>query len=98
MQRRNEPFWIALARSFDWNIFDHEELQPVEQFRRRGFLLQSWHFADFVKQLERLGDESMLDAGKMDLDDRPHRVRIGKADVMEKAAAQERVRQFFFIV
>src|SRR6516225_10917703 len=40
----------------------------------------------------------MFDAGKMDLDDGAHRVGIRKADVMEKAAAQEGVRQFFLIV
>ena len=34
----------------------------------------------------------------MDVDDLHHRLPVGKADVMEEAAAQERVRQFLLIV
>ena len=34
----------------------------------------------------------------MDCDDFAHRVDVGKPDVVEKAAAQKRVGQFFFVV
>ena len=34
----------------------------------------------------------------MDLDDRPHGLGIGELDVVEEAAAQERVGQLFFVV
>ena len=42
--------------------------------------------------------QALLDAGKMHLDDGAHGVGVGKADVVEEAAAQERVRQFLFVV
>ena len=34
----------------------------------------------------------------MDVDDRAHRVLVGKLDVVEEAAAQEGVRQFLFVI
>ena len=40
----------------------------------------------------------MFYAGEIHLDDRAHGVGIGKPDVVEKAAAQERVGQFLLIV
>ena len=80
------------------DVLDHQELEPVEQFRGRRLLLQARHVADLVEQLQRLGDQPLLDAGEMHLDDRRHGVGIGKADVVEEAAAQERVRQFLLVV
>ena len=34
----------------------------------------------------------------MDVDDRLHRLAVGELDVVEEAAAQERVGQFLFVV
>src|SRR3546814_5836063 len=75
-----------------------EELEPIEQFAGRGLLLEPGDVADLVEDVERLADEQLLDAGEMDVDDRLHRLAARKSDVMEEAAAQERVWQFLLVV
>ncbi len=75
-----------------------KQLQPVQQFGGGGLLLQARHVTDFVEQLQRLRHQPLLDAGKMHVDDRAHGVAVGKPDVVEEAAAQERVRQFLLVV
>ena len=98
MQRRNELFRIALAQRFGADILDQQELEPVEKLRGRRLLLHPRNLADLVEQLERLGDEALLDAGEMHLHDRAHGLRVREADVVEEAAAQERVGQFLLVV
>ena len=44
-------FGIALAQRLRADVLDHQELEPVEQFRGRRLLLQARHVADFVEQL-----------------------------------------------
>ena len=98
VQRRDQLLRIALAQRLRADVLDHQELQPVQQFGRGRLLLHARHFADLVEQLQRLGDQALLDAGEMHVDDRRHGVGIGEADVVEEAAAQERVRQFLLVV
>src|SRR5260370_29586094 len=98
MQRRDQSLGIALAQCLRPDVFHHQQLQPVEQFRGRWLLLQARYFADLVEQLERFRDQTLLDAGEMYVDDRPHGVGVGKADVVEEAAAQERIRQLLLVV
>jgi hypothetical protein len=50
------------------------------------------------KTLERLLHELLLDAGEVHLDDRLHRLACRGTDVVEEAAAQERVRQLLLVV
>jgi MoxR-like ATPase len=64
-----------------------------KQLRGRGLFLEARHVAHLVEQLQRLRHQALLDAGEMHVDDRAHGVGIGKADIVEEAAAQERVRQ-----
>ncbi len=47
---------------------------------------------------ERSGQQCVLYAGVVDLNDLAHRVHVGEPDVVEKAAPQEGVRQFFFVI
>src|SRR5476651_269886 len=95
MQRRDDLFLIGGAQRFRANILGQQQLQPIEQFRCRRFLLQARHIAQLEETLHRGGEQFLLDAGKMHLDDLLHRRGFGEFDVVEKAAAQERVRQFF---
>src|SRR4029077_3398815 len=87
MQRRNELFRIALAQRLGADILDQQELEPVEKLRGRRLLLHPRNLADLVEQLERLGYQALLDAGKMHLHDRAHGLRVGEADVVEETAA-----------
>ena len=98
VQRRNELLGIALAQDFRADVFDHQQLEPIQKLGGRGLLLHPRHVADLVEQLERLGHQTLLDAGKVHFDDRPHRLRVREADVVKEAAAQECVGQFFFVV
>ncbi len=43
-------------------------------------------------------DKPLFDLGEMHIDNAVHDLRIGEFDVMEEAAAQEGVRQFFFVI
>jgi hypothetical protein len=63
-----------------------------------GFFLEAGDFPHFEKYFERLLHQGLFDAGIMHLDDLAHGVAIGKADEVKEAAAQERIRQFFFVV
>src|SRR3546814_16947679 len=84
---------IAILQHVERHVLVEEELEPIEQFAGRGLLLEPGDVADLVEDVERLADEQLLDAGEMDVDDRLHRLAARKSDVMEEAAAQERVGQ-----
>ena len=98
MERRDRLGRVAVLQDVEWHVFMQQQLEPVEQLAGRGLFLEPGNVADFVKNIHCLGDEDLLDAGEMDVDDRLHRVAIGEFDIMEKATAQKRVGQFFFIV
>src|SRR5581483_3298345 len=98
MQRRNELLWIPLAQGFRRDILVEQQFEPVEQFRRRGLLLEAGRLAQVEEDAQGLLDEALLDVGIMRFDDGPHRLDVGKPDVVEETAAQERVRQLFLIV
>jgi hypothetical protein len=72
---------IALVGSRSENVERHvlveQELEPVEQFGRAGLLLEAGNVAHFIEHLERAGDERLLDAGEMHVDDRLHRLGPG---------------------
>src|SRR5262249_7449452 len=97
-ERWDELFRVALAQRLGADVLDHQQLEPVEQLRSRRLLLQAWYLADLVEQPQRFRDQAPLDAGEMHLDDRPHGVDVGEADVVEEAAAQERVGQLLLVV
>ena len=49
MEGRNELLGIALAQGFRSDVFDHQELEPVEKLGGGGLLLHARHFADLVE-------------------------------------------------
>ncbi len=75
-----------------------EQFQPVDQLAGRGLLLEAGHLAHLVEDVHRLSDQHLLDAREMDVDDRLHRLPVGEFDVVEEAAAKERVGQFLLVV
>src|SRR4051794_28872894 len=98
VQRRNQHFLIAAAQRFRRNVFREQELQPIEQLGSRWLLLETGHFAEREEDLKRLLQQRFFESRKMHVDDARHRLLIGKADVVEKTAAQKRVGQFLFVV
>src|SRR3546814_4584639 len=68
------------------------------QFRRRGLFLEARNVAKLVEDVQRLCDQHLLDAGEVHVDDRLHRLPVGKLDVVEKAAPQKGVGQFLLVV
>ena len=91
MQRGDRLVGVRILQHLDRHVLVQQQLEPVEQFAGAGLLLQAGHFADVVEDFHRLGDEVLLDAGEVDLDDVAHRVAVGEGDVVEEAAAQEGV-------
>src|SRR6185437_4540742 len=98
VQRRDQAFGVALAQGLGRDVLDHQEFQPVKQLGGRWFFLHAGNVADLVEQPQRFGNQALLDAGKMYLDDGAHGVGVGKADVVKEAAAQKCVRQLLFVV
>ena len=98
MQGRDQLGGILLPQHALVDVLDHQELQPVQQLRSGGLLLQAGHLADVVEDPQGLRDQLLLDAGEVDLDDLFHGVVVGEADVVEEAAAQKGVRQFLLVV
>ena len=87
-----------LAQGLGGDVLGDEELQPVEQFRGRGLLLQARHLAHLQEDPQGLLDEAVLDARVVHIDDALQRLGVGELDVVEEAAAQERVRQLLLVV
>ena len=98
VQRRNRLAFVVAAQGFRRNIFGQQQFYPVEQFGRRRFLLQSGHVPDLVERVQRLLEQVLLQVRIMHVDDLLHRSLVRELDVVKETAAQERVRQFFFIV
>src|SRR5829696_8800064 len=61
-------------------------------------LLCTRDLAYLDEDAQALLDETALDAGVMHLDDAVHRLGVGEADVVEEAAAQERIRKLLLVV
>src|SRR3546814_17484800 len=51
-----------------------------------------------VEEGQRLCEKNLLEAGEVHVDDRLHRLPVGKLDVVEKAAPQKGVGQFILVV
>src|ERR1700744_1637658 len=93
IERRDDQVLLVGAQRLGGEILYHQQLQPVEQFGRTWLLLQAGHFPDLEEDVERLARQVMTQVGVVRLDDALHRLAVGEADVVEEAAAQERVGQ-----
>ena len=89
---------LVAAQRLDRQILHHQQLQPVQQFRGGRLLLQPGHLAHLEEHVHRLARQVLANVGIVRLHDPLHRVAVGEADVMEEAAAQERVRQLLLVV
>ena len=98
MQRRDQQLLVRAVQRLRRDVLREQELEPVEELRGRRLLLQPRHLAQVEEHLERLGQQLLLEAGEMHVDDPRHRLAVGKADVVEEAAAQERVGQLLLVV
>src|SRR3954468_19934953 len=98
VQRRDELPRIALAQLLGTDVLGEQELEPIEELGGRGFLPQARDLADLEEDAQALLNETALDAGVMHLDDAVHRLGVGEPDVVEEAAAQERIRQLLLVV
>ncbi|CAM2160920.1 hypothetical protein PT2222_90138 [Paraburkholderia tropica] len=97
-ERRHRLRAVDGAQRFGRHLFGEQQLEPVEQFRRGRLLLQARDVAQFEETLHRGAQQFLADARIVHLDDALHRGRIGKADVVEEAAAQEGVGQLLLVV
>src|SRR5690606_14566652 len=61
MQRRDQLPRIVLAQHLRRDVLVEQELQPVEQLRRGGLLLEAGHLAHVEEDLHRLADEPALE-------------------------------------
>src|SRR6202034_3867129 len=82
VQRRDQFLGVALAQRLWRNVLVEQKLEPVEQLRSGRLLFQS----------------PRLDRRIVRFDDPAHRLRVGKADVVKEAAAQESVGQVLLVV
>ena len=60
MQRRHDLVRVLAVERLGRNVFSHQQLQPVDQFRGGRFFLQARDFADFEKGIQRIGAEQEL--------------------------------------
>src|ERR1700733_11424121 len=81
VQRRNDLFLVGGTQRLRTNVLGQQQLQPVEQFRCRRFLLQAGHVAQLEETLHRGGEQFLLDAGEVHLDDLLHRRGFREFDV-----------------
>src|ERR1700730_2056459 len=52
VQRRDQLLGVALAQRLGADVFDHEELEPVQQLRGRRLLLHAGYLGESEKQFE----------------------------------------------
>ena len=97
-ERRHHGLVVLGLEHFGGDIFGQQEFEPVEQLGSRGLFLQARQVAHLEKHFQCFLEELFFEAGKVHVDDLLHRVLVRELDVMEKAAAQERVGQFLFVV
>src|SRR5512132_2737719 len=98
VQRRDQLARVVRTQQLGRDVLDHQQLDPVEKLRGRRLLLQARHLAHLEEYRQRFGNQPLLDAGVMHVDDTAHGVAVGKADVVEEAAPQKRVRQLLLVV
>src|SRR3990167_5968715 len=89
---------IAFAQYRLADVVGHQQLEPVDQFACGRLFLQAWHFAHVEEHVEGFSHQVFLDVGVVHVDDLLQGAAIGEGDVVEEAAAQEGVRQLFFVV
>mmetsp|Transcript_119892 Transcript_119892/g.333502 ORF Transcript_119892/g.333502 Transcript_119892/m.333502 type:complete len:344 (+) Transcript_119892:5035-6066(+) len=97
-QRRDADLLVLCLQGLGRDILGQQQLEPVDQLRGARFLLQAGQVAHRVEVLQRGGEQVGLQGREMHADDLGHRFGIGELDVVEEAAAQERVRQLLLIV
>ena len=88
---------MGLQRS-QWDVFGHQQFQPVQQFGGGGFFLQTRQATHVVESFQGGGQQVFFQVGEMHINDLPHGVGFRELDVVEEAAAQKRVGQFFLVV
>src|SRR5512132_2631583 len=98
VQRRYHGLAIGAVQRLRRDVFCEQELQPVEQLRRRRLLLESRHVAQVEEHLEGLLQQRLLEPGKVHVDDARHRLAVGEPDVMEETASKKSVRQLLLVV
>ena len=75
-----------------------ERLHPVDQLAGGGLLLDAGHVAQPVEGLHGHLQQPFAQAGLVHQHDLPHHLRARELDVVEHAAAQERVGQLLLRV
>src|SRR5579863_9867615 len=80
MQDRNGLLRIIAAQRLGCDVLRYQQLDPVEQLRGGGLLPQPRCFADTEESRQRLGQQCLLEAREMHLDDAAHRGFVRKAD------------------
>src|ERR1700734_1035808 len=98
VQRRDQFLGVTLAQRLWRNVLIQQKLEPVEQLRSGRLLFQSRRLAQREERAHGLFHQPRLDRRKVRFDDPAHCFGVGKADVVEEAAAQESVGQLFLIV
>src|ERR1700728_2867045 len=98
VQRRDQFLGVALAQRLWRNVLVEQKLEPVEQLRSGRLLFQSRRLAQGEERPHGFFHEPRLDRRIVRFDDPAHRLRVGKADVVKEAAAQESVGQLFLVV
>src|ERR1700729_4560716 len=89
VQRRDQFLGVALAQGLWRNVLVEQKLEPVEQLRSGRLLLQSRRLAQREERPHGLFHESRLDRRIVRFDDPPHRLGVGKADVVKEETGQE---------
>nr|GFC42671.1 hypothetical protein [Tanacetum cinerariifolium] len=97
-QRRNGLGRIALAQHRFADVVGHQQFQPVHQLRGRRLLFEARDLAHVEEHIERFADQVFFDVGVVHIDDPLQGGAVREGDVMEETAAQERIRQLFFVV
>src|SRR5450755_2858620 len=97
-QGRHGDLVVLALQRLERNVLGDQELQPIEQLARARLLLQPREVAHVVEVIQRRAEQFFLEAGEVHVDDALHRVGVGELDVVEEAAAQERVVQLLLVV
>ncbi len=97
-ERRDGDLVVRALQGREGNVFRHQQLEPVDQLAGGGLLLEAGQVAYVVEGLHRRGEQFALERGEVHGHDLAHGVRVGEADVVEEAAAQEGVGQLLLVV
>ncbi len=97
-QRRHRDLVVLRAQRLGRNLLGDQQLQPVEEFGGRRFLLEARQLAHAEEHRQRVGQQFLAQLREVDVDDGLHRVLVRELDVVEEATAQEGVRKLFLVV